>query len=210
MKVFKKVVSCALAVTLMLAPTMQANASSTKGNDEVVSSEGTSVSTETISEIPSTSSVGSVKSSVSGVYLATKVNGTAITTPLNDLKNGYGLASNEKPYAKFANMDPKKSPLAKACIDQAAAANNAEVGPMLNVELGKMANGKYSLLSADGADIRLSFGIPKNFANAGKTYAVICVRKAGAVSVLKDIDDNPNTVTFDTKGGAGAYAIIRY
>jgi len=39
---------------------------------------------------------------------------------------------------------------------------------MLNVELGKMSGGKYSLLPADGPAIRLSFGIPKSFAQDGK------------------------------------------
>ena len=81
---------------------------------------------------------------------------------------------------------------------------------MINLELGKMAGGKYSLLPSDGAEIRVSFGIPKNFAQANKTFAVVCVRAGGAVSILEDVDDNPNTVTFDTTGGAGAYAIIKY
>lgn len=47
---------------------------------------------------------------------------------------------------------------------------------MLNIELGKMSAGKYSLLPSDGAAIRLSLGVPKNFAQTGATYAVVCVR----------------------------------
>ena len=209
MKVLKKVVSCALALSLVVAPVMGANASnvsSTQGSAAVVSSDGT-VAT---ADIPSTSSVGSVTTTVTGVYLANKVNGTAITTGIADLKTGYGLTGNEKPYAKFSNMDAKKSYLAKACIDAAAAANGAEVGPLVNIELGKMAAGKYSLLSSDGANIRIAIGIPKSFAKDGMRYAVVCVRQGGVVSLLADVDSDPNTVTFDTKGGVGAYAIIRY
>ena len=58
--------------------------------------------------------------------------------------------------------------------------------------------------------IAVKIGVPKSFAQDGKTYAVICVRPGGAVSVLTDVDDNPNTVTFETTGGQGAYAIVKY
>ena len=81
---------------------------------------------------------------------------------------------------------------------------------MLNIELGKMTAGKYSLLPSDGPAIRLAVGIPRNFVKGDATYAVVCVRAGGVVSILPDVDDNPNTITFDTTGGAGAYAIIRY
>ena len=81
---------------------------------------------------------------------------------------------------------------------------------MLNIELGKLSDGKYSLLPSDGDAIRIALGVPRNFADTDKTFAVVCVRAGGEVSILEDVDDNPNTVTFDTTGGAGAYAIIRY
>lgn len=231
--IIKKLMMGALTASLVMAPTLSAFAAPTtvSGNSEDVVAEviaeaiveettveeakdeapaSSSETSVTVAEIPTTSSVAGTKTTVSGVYLATSVNGTAITTGMDAIKAGYGLAANEKAYAKFSNLDAKKSPLAKQAIDWAAASQNAVVGPMLNVELGKMTAGKYSLLPADGAAIRLSFGIPKNFAQDGKTYAVVCVRAGGAVSILADTDSNPNTVTFDTTGGAGAYAIIKY
>ena len=213
--IIKKLMMGALTASLVMAPAMSAFAATTTVADtESVVEEAVAASTSgevtTVAEIPSTSSVAGVKTTVSGVYLATSVNGTAVTTAVSSIAEGYGLASNEKPYAKFSNMDPKKSKLAKAAIDLAAASQGATVGPMLNIELGKMSGGKYSLLPSDGAAIRLSVGIPKNFAQDGKTYAVVCVRAGGAVSILADVDSNPNTVTFDTTGGAGAYAIIKY
>lgn len=215
--IIKKLMIGALTASLVMAPTMSVFASGSDGNsasgnaavEEAVAA-STSGEVSSVAEIPSTSSVAGVTTTVPGVYLATSVNGTAITSGVSSITSGYGLSSNEKPYAKFSNLDPKKSTLAKQAIDLCAASQGAEVGPMLNIELGKMAGGKYSLLPSDGAAIRLSVGIPGNFANAGKTYAVVCVRAGGAVSILADVDTNPNTVTFDTTGGAGAYAIIRY
>lgn len=237
MSIIKRVLATTLAFALVAAPVVSANAATVSDNcvvtgsgscEDVVfgtvyggdcssSSAGTVTKkaakdggSSSVAEIPTTSSVAGVSSSVSGVYLASKVNGTAITTPMANIAAGYGLASNEKGYAKFSNLDAKKSNLAMACINAAAASQNAEVGPCINIELGKMTAGKYSLLPSTGAAIRIAVGVPANFAADGKTFAMVCVREGGVVTILPDLDTNPNTVTFDTTGGAGAYAIIRY
>lgn len=163
-----------------------------------------------LAEVPSTSSVAGTKSTVSGVYLATAVNGSVVTAGIDTIAKGYGLASDEKPYARFYNLEAQRSPLAHAAILNAAASMNAVVGPEINIELGKMKGGKYSLLSMEGAEIEIKLGIPKSFVQADKTFAIVCVRPGGKVTILQDKDTNPDTVTFDTTGGQGAYAIIKY
>ena len=203
----KKVLTGALALSLVMAPVMTVGATTTKGSTKSVVDEATESSP---SSIPTTSSVGGVKTTTAGIYMATNVNGMAVTTGVASIASGYGLASNEKPYSKFSNLDVKKSPLAKAAIDAAAASQGATVGPMLNIELGKMAAGKYSLLPSDGPAIRISLGIPKNFLQSGATYAVVCVRAGGATSILPNVSEKEGTIAFDITGGAGAYAIIRY
>lgn len=212
--IIKKMMMGALTVSLVMAPVMSVAATTTTGSTEsVVEKEVSSTTSEevtTVAEIPSTSSVAGTKSSVTGVYLATSVNGSVVSTGTSAISAGYGLTKNESPYAKFSNLDAKKSPLAMQAVELAAASQGAAVGPVLNVELGKMSGGKYSLLPSDGAAIRLSFGIPKNFVQDGKTYAVVCVRAGGVISILTDVDSNPDTITFDTTGGAGVYAIIKY
>ncbi|NBJ92689.1 hypothetical protein [Parablautia muri] len=205
--IIKKMMTGALALSLVIAPVMNVGATTTKGSTKSTVEEITASST---SSIPTTSSAGGVKTTTAGIYMATNVNGMAVTTSVASIASGYGLANNEKPYSKFSNLDVKKSPLAKAAIDLAAASQGATVGPMLNIELGKMAAGKYSLLPSDGPAIRISLGIPKNFLRSETTYAVVCVRAGGVTSILADVDEKENTITFDTTGGAGAYAIIRY
>ena len=225
-KFIQKMMAGALAMTLVIAPAVSVQASGTGGSgaggtggsqsssteeqvEEIVSEEsGGSVSS--IAAIPTSSSVAGVKTTVKGVYIATVVNGSVITTPLSTITAGYGLTAGETPAAKIYNMDVKKSPLAAAALNSVAQSVGADVGPYVNVELGKMSGGKFSLLPSDGAEISISFGIPASFAQSGKTFAVACVRPGGAVSILKDTDNNPNTVTFNTTGGQGAYAIIRY
>lgn len=228
-QVVKRILSSALAMTLLLGSSnvaLASSGSSLSGNsatttvqavEEIVTeqvmqivNESSSGSVSTIAEIPTTSSVAGVKSAVSGVYLATSVNGVAVTTGMTTIADSYGLAKNEKAYVRAYNFDSKRSTAAKAVIDSAAASMGAEVGPIINFEFGKMADGKFSLLPSDGASFNVKVGIPKSFAKEGKTYAIVCVRPGGAVSIIKDADNDPNTVTFPTTAGQAAYALICY
>ena len=226
--VTKRLLVSTLAVTLLLGSTMSvfattnassssSSSSSSKAQESIVQSAvnaGVSNATASVAEaaaqIPASSAVAGVRSTVQGVYLATNVNGTAITTGLSTIAGSYGLAAGEQPYARIYNFDGKKSNLAQACIDNAAASLGAAVGPAINVEIGKKAAGKFSLLPADGAPITLKVGIPKSFAQDGKTFAVVAVRPGGVVSILSDTDNDPNTVTFDTTAGQAVYAFIKY
>ena len=231
----KKVLLCTLTAALLVAPATGVLAagsvagtkavgggdsgSSKSKVEEIIDSNSSAQSgqgsvsggaSSSVASVPATSSVAGVKSSLAGVYLASNVNGTAITTGLSTISDSYGLANGEKPYARIYNMDGKKSYLAQACIENAAASMGAVAGPAINVEIGKMASGKFSLLPADGAPISLKVGIPKSFAQSDKTFAVVAVRPGGVVSVLTDVDTDPNTVTFDTTAGQAVYALIKY
>lgn len=223
----KRVMTCALAGALVVGSSMSAmasggsssggslsgNFSSSKSKEEVVAEIVQEVSdggVASVADIPTSSSVAGVWSSVSGVYLATNVNGAAITTPLDTIAGSYALAAGERPYVRVYNFDGKKSTAAQAVIDNAAAALGATVGPVINFELGKMSGGKFTLLPSEGAAVNVKFGIPKSFAQADKTFAIICVRPGGAVTVLQDLDTDPNTITFATTAGQGAYAIVKY
>ena len=227
--IMKKVLASALTIALVAAPSMGVFAAGCSSDSSATPCGGSST-TEVVSEtvhsvaptvpvaasepkveaIPTTSSVAGVVTTTAGVYLAKGVNGTAITSSVDAIAAGYGLTAGEKPFAKFSDLKAKESPLAAAALTAVAASQGAEVGPMFNLEIGKMSAGKYSLLPSDGAGITVKVGIPANFQADGKTYAVAVVRPGGAVSVLSDVDSDAKTVTFVTTGGQGAYAIIRY
>ncbi len=226
-KFIQKLMAGALAAALVVAPSTSVFASSLDSAGQGSGSQGSTPedkvieivnesnddggsAVSSIAQIAETSSVAGVTTSVKGVYLATSVNGVAITTSVANIASSYNLGAGETPYARVYNMDVKKSPLAAAAINSAAEALGATVGPYINVELGFVKGGKFGLLPADGAPITMSFGIPKSFVQAGVTYAVICVRPGGAVTVLPNTSTNPNVVTFSTTGGQGAYAIIKY
>lgn len=211
-KSLKKVLATALALSLVMAPVMGVNAST----DNNAPSEGssTSVSAEVAATIPETStiSVGGkyMTSTVKGAYMSKTIPGTVVATDKATLAAGYGLAPGEQPYVRVYDISEAKSPAAMASINAAAGAVGGTVVATVNVELGKLAGGKFSLLEQGGAPITMAFGIPKNAVKPGYAYAMICVRPGGVIEVLPDLDADPNTVTFSTTGGLGAYAMIMY
>lgn len=219
-KSLKKVLAAALALSLVMAPVMGANASS--GNNKPVSGNsagsseegGTSVSTTEAAEVPTTSTVsfgGKVlTTTISGAYMSKTVPGTVVITDKATLAAGYGLTGSEKPYVRVYDITAKNSPAAMASINAAAAAVGGNVVATVNMELGKLSAGKFALLAQGGAPISMVFGIPKNAVQPGFAYAMICVRPGGAIEILPDLDTDPNTVTFNTTGGLGAYAMIAY
>lgn len=232
-KLAKRIMTVALAGTLMIGSSVSvfaygdsysdnyggsSDSSSSKSDEEKVieiitasiESDGESTGVSSIAELPNLNTVGGTKSSINGVYIATNVNGTAVVTGLDKIVADYALATGEKPYARIYNLDAKKSPLAQTAIDNAAESLGAVVGPAVNIEIGKISDGKFSLLPSDGAAITVKVGVPKSFAQDGKTFAVVAVRPGGAVSILADTDADANTVTFSTTAGQGAYALIKY
>lgn len=165
---------------------------------------------EVSEQIPDKNSIGDMQSTIYGIYLATGVEGSAVITEVEEIRQNYGLEVGEEPYVKFFNLNTEKNPVTINMLEAAAASQGAEAGPMLNIELGKMMDGKYNLLSSDGAEIAVALGIPEYFVNTEKTYAVACIRKNGKVFIMEDLDEKSETVTFNTTGGTGAYVIIRY
>ena len=193
----KKILLSSLSAALLLTSSMGVLASEENAN-------------VTLAQTQMTSTVEEIKSDLPGVYLATGVNGIVNLTDSTSMAQSYGLVSGEKPYAKISDMDGRKSYLAQLCIDNIAQTLNAAVGPAIDVEIGKMTSEGFSLLPEEGAPITLRAGIPKSFAQEGKTFAVVAIRPGGAVSVLNDIDNNPDTITFDTTAGKAVYALIKY
>lgn len=211
-KAVKKILTATLVMTLAMVPVIGVLAASGGEAAKSVSS-STDGAISTLEEVPSTSSVSiagvATKTTVGGVYTATKLNGTVVATDMATIAAGYGLEANEKAYAKFSNTDPQKSNLAMASLNSAAEALGATAGPVFNFELGKMAGGHYSKLPSDGAAVRLSIGIPGAFMEAGCTYAVVCVRAGGAITVLQNLSTADGVITFDTAAGAGTYMIVK-
>lgn len=203
----KKSLATVLAACLVIGSTMTVCAAPSSSQASASSGGAAAVVTTTPSLM-----INGVKavSTVKGLYAAKSVQGAVVLTPLAELKAAYGLGADQAPYLIMMDTDTKKSHLAMDSLNAAAVALGATMGPVVNINLGAMTAGKFAPLSADGADVAFTVGLPTNFVQADANYAVICVRQGGAVSVLYDTDTDPNTVTFNMKGGLGCYAIVKY
>lgn len=203
----KKSLATVLAVCLVIGSTMTVCAAPSSSQASASSGGAAAVVTTTPSLM-----INGVKavSTVKGLYAAKSVQGAVVLTPLAELKAAYGMGADQTPYLIMMDTDTKKSHLAMDSLNAAAVALGATMGPVVNINLGAMTAGKFAPLSADGADVAFTVGLPKTFVQADANYAVICVRQGGAVSVLYDTDTDPNTVTFNMKGGLGCYAIVKY
>lgn len=222
----KNVMAVVCAATMLMSATLMVCAADVSGNDVSPSTStstgiSTSVSTS-VSRTPepevtyvekmtqtenATISVAGeeVKTSVAGVYAADKVRGTVVETSAADVKAALGLKEGQKPTIFVYDVDPKKSVNAMTSINAAAKAMGTDVVACLQVELGAKESGKWVALS-DGS-VALKAGLPKS-ANPSLKYSVICVKEGGVITVLEDLDTDPDTVTFAVNAGLGAYAIV--
>lgn len=218
----KKVLATMLAATLMVASVITVSAAPTTDSSEPAKEEKKATATvaqeatpseveETVISATTPVYVGGVtlKSDVAGSVMLPKaaaISGVVLRQSAATIKTAAGLGKSETPYVKAYEITAKKSPAAYASFNGAAASVGATVLDAVNIDLGKMAGGKF-------ADLPAGVTVPTTIAvkNAGgRTLAVVKVLPGGATEILQDTDDNPNTVTFPITGGLAAYAVIAY
>ena len=154
-----------------------------------------------------------VTTSLNGVYSTRNTRGLVVLSSQDAIRKTFNVPMycGKELSFKFYDTDATKAPLAIDVINQTAAGLGCQVGPTVNIELGVAgSDGSYTLLPNDVGPVKMMIGIPEKFFDRNKTYAMICVREGGAISVYPDLDTNPWSVTFDTTGGYGTYAIVRY
>ena len=204
----KKFLAATLAATMVMSSAMTVcagyydSSSSSSSSSESSTAEPEDVQ---VANAPIAVAGTTVKTTISGAYAAKKVQGTAVITPLAEVKASLGLTGSQQPAITIYDTDPVKSPKALACVNAAAEALGAEVLTSLNVDLGAKENGKWVTLS--NGSVALTAGLPKD-ADPTKTYSAICVQPGGVVTILEDQDNNPLTVTFEVMAGIGTYAIV--
>lgn len=148
-----------------------------------------------------------LKSTVSGSFAAKSFAGTAITTPAAQIAQNLGVADAEQISVTTWDVTPKSSPLAYNSLATAANDIKGDLGPIVQVNIGK--KGYHEALSNTTGTVDMTVGIPASFYDPNATYAMIHVVNGGATEILKDMDDNPATVSFPVSAGNGAYALVK-
>lgn len=228
-KFLKNIMALSLSVIVIAGSTLSANANVSEndtngsgyngsgyngsGYESSGSGSGSKGSAGSTSVNLGTSSVKAADGKVSvttvaGQYTSKKFLGTIVSTQKALVNTSLGVKAGETAYIKIS--DSFCGPLAQQCVTDVAKSMGAKAGPMLDIFAGKISkNGKYTDIDKAAAAIEFKVGTPLNFkAAAGTEIAVLRVQKGGAVTVLPDMDQDPNTITFKTSG-FGVFALIQ-
>lgn len=219
-KLLASALAVALCVPVLLANPMTVNAS-VSGNTPVSGNvPSTSASTSEGSVSSSAVSLAShntviiggksVKSTVGGIFIATAVNGVAVTSPVASVNAAIGLTQADVDAgtnARFFICNSANKEM-KAALQSAAAAAGKTVGAYLNIDLYTITKkGTVTAIRNTAEPITMTFGLPGRIANAGSSVSVICIDKDGKSVVMEDTDTDPKTLTINTNV-FGVYAIV--
>lgn len=223
-KLFASALAVALCVPVLLANPITVNASVSSntpvsGNTPSEDSSGSSGSSNTgfadgaVSlAFNNTVIIGgkSVKSTVGGIFMATAVNGVAVTSPVASVNAAIGLSQADVDAgtnARFYICNSSNKEM-KAALQSAAAATGKTVGAYINVDLYTITKkGTVTAIRNTEEPITMTFGLPGRIANAGNSVSVICIDQNGKSVVMEDTDTDPKTLTINTNV-FGVYAIV--
>ena len=149
-----------------------------------------------------------VRSTLPGAYTAKSVRGTAVRTPLVQAESDLGLSEGEKLNVTTWDVTVKNSPLAAASLESAAESVGGKAGPMFQVNIDKLVDGKPQTMSLLNGSVTMTVGVPAGVNTDGGTLAVAHVIAGGAYEVQRDQDNDPNTATFNASAGESAYALV--
>lgn len=202
LEVAKKALSVTLAAAIAFAPAITSMAATTAATTTSSSS-----STEAVVETTVvTPTVAGTKSTIAGAF-TTKTIAAAVTTPKAEVATSLGLAAGETAKVVTWDISAKKSPLAYAALNNAAAALGLTVGPTFEFDVNKISKGKVVVLTS-GA-IQAKFTIPAKFRTAGADYKLIRVTSAGTEVIPVTVSADGTSFTATIPAGNAAYALAK-
>ena len=157
-----------------------------------------------------TSSGTAVKTEIAGVYEIESLSGSAVTTAKADVLKAVGLTEEEILSGTNASiyMSGYLSKADKEVVTTAVQNSGKTALTMLVSDMYTITkDGKITKLNNTLNPVSLLFGIPKYAIDANRTYSVLCVQPDGSYIELKDMDNDPGTITIDTTV-FGKYVIV--
>lgn len=205
-KTFKRILAVTMAASMLAMPlTVGAtdSADSTRSDSSVTRQEAASV--QTTSEVSVNDSV--VQNELPGIFEITAspaVSGIAVRGTAAQIKQKAGLAGNESPIVRAYSVERKKSPAVYKSFDAAASIVGGKLVGGINVDLGKVAEGKYSKLPRE-VSVPATIGI-KNY-DPKLNYYVAKVVSGGAIELIP-VTVEKGMATVDITGGLAGYGLI--
>lgn len=216
-KVLASALAVAICVPMLLANPIAANAvsgntvSGNSASSSASSSSSGSSSEEAATVSKDTVTIGgkAVKSTVGGIFTASAVNGTVVTTPAASVAAAAGLSQADidaGTNVRFYVCDSINKE-AKAALKSVAEAAGKNVAAYINVDLYTITKkGVVTAIRSTSEPVTMVFGLPSRISKAGNV-SVMCIDTNGKAVVMEDKDTDPKTLTIDTNV-FGVYAIV--
>lgn len=225
----KKWASLVLALTMIVGSTLCVEAAGSGYNEpakkeeaqqsgETSTNEATGATTaaapsQTVQNVVKKGDGTVLKSTVSGSYTSKKFAGTAVTSVKANVNAALGVKSGEK--AMISIGDSACGAKAMKTVTEVSSSMGAKVAGILDIYGSKItASGKRENIAHPASEVSYTVGVPTSMkAPAGYQIAVLRVygdNGVGKADLLKDMDNDPNTVTFSSdKFGVFAFVYIK-
>lgn len=147
-------------------------------------------------------------STIGGVYQVTNVAGVAVVTPKEQVEAAAGINTVEKnANVRFYIYNGQHTDVKKA-LEQIAAQGGKKVDTTFNVDMYVISKeGKVDKVANTADKIRVVIGLPSQYRNTNKTYAIGMTGEDGKLQLCEDLDSDPATITIETNR-FGAMALI--
>ena len=151
-----------------------------------------------------------VKSTLAGNYYAWSVPGFAVITPEHELQKQANFIILEYFFVSTWDIDARTAPAAVDTMSIVAQSEGASLGASFQMTVSRLFSTKVYPMVNENVQAGTTIEIPVDFKEEGASYAMVCVRAGGVYEILPDLDENPDTITFNAHAGTGAYGILRY
>ncbi len=138
-------------------------------------------------------------STIGGVYQTTNVAGVAIVTPKEQVEAAAGINTAEKnANVRFYIYNGPHTD-AKKALEQAAVQGGKKVNTIISVDMYVISKeGKVDKVANTADKIRIVIGLPSQYRNTNKTYAIGMAGEDGKLQLFEDLDSDPATITIET------------
>lgn len=136
-------------------------------------------------------------STIDGIYQVTNVAGAAVITPKEQMETAAGITA-EEGKVKFYVCNNRNQAV-RAALEEAAASNGKQTLTTFNLDLYTISMaGQVNKVYNTASKVRVLIGIPDNYKNMDRPYAVGIIGRDGTFHVFEDMDNDPNTITIET------------
>lgn len=137
-----------------------------------------------------------IVSTLAGVYSAQRINGLAVITGKEQAEAAAGLQTAGSRLSMYTSDVPENKEIVSVMSD-AARLLGAYTACSLQIDLYEIEGNRVNTVRNTQEPLRLVLELPRNMINASHTFSILVPDGIGGVLEMKDLDQDPATITID-------------